>query len=313
MRSSISVLIHIYRPFKPGLSGLAVFCVFLLIVSAFRAGAQNSEAANDASAGRREHKRIEKSEAPGKRAEISILKGAGLYVGPGVDLEKPVPLVVHFHGAPWLIEQHIANHLPKAVLVTVQLGAGSSAYGRPFADGNLFSELIVEAERIAGAKRGWSTITLTAFSAGYGAVRSILRNSAHFERVNGVLLLDGIHAGYEPERMPSSVGGAVSRRDLDVYIEFAREAARGRKYFVITHSQIHPGSYASTTESTNELLRELGLQRKMSAEAGPMGMRQLTKAEKGRFRVFGYAGETAADHVDHIHAMPHWFGLLGVR
>jgi hypothetical protein len=288
--------------------GVLCGCLF-----AVQIGAQPGALPDPAGTWPRDHKRIERADSPGKRAALATLKGATLYVGPGVNLEKPAPLVVHFHGAPWIIEQHIANHLPHAALVTVQLGAGSSVYGRPFVEEKLFTELIADAERKAGARRGWSTITLTAFSAGYGAVRSIMRHRAQFERVNGVLLLDGIHAGYEPERTPVTTGNSVLLKDLDAFIDLAREAASGRKYFVITHSQIHPGTYASTTQCTNQLLRDLGLGKEMSVKGGPMGMQQLTRVEKRRFRVFGYAGETAADHIDQIHAMPHWFGLLGVR
>ena len=288
--------------------GTLVGCLFAVQIAA-----QPSATPNRTDTWPRDHRRIERTETPGKHAVLATLNGATLYVGPGVNLEKPTPLVVHFHGAPWIVEQHIANHRPKAALVTVQLGTGSRVYGKPFVDERMFTELIGEAERSAGVKRGWSTITLTAFSAGYGAVRSILRHKANFERVNGVLLLDGIHAGYESDRTPVSTGNSVLLKDLDAYIDLAREAAAGRKYFVITHSQIHPGSYASTTECTNQLLRGLGLRREMYVRRGPMGMQQLTRMKKGKFRVFGYAGETAADHVDHIHAMPYWLGLLSVR
>jgi hypothetical protein len=288
--------------------GALAGCLFAVQIAA-----QPSATPNLTDTWLRDHKRIERTETPGKHAVLATLNGATLYVGPGVNLEKPTPLVVHFHGAPWIVEQHIANHLPKAALVTVQLGTGSSVYGKPFVDERMFTELIRDAELSAGAKRGWSTITLTAFSAGYSAVRSILRHKAHFERVNGVLLLDGIHAGYEPEQTTLSAGGSVLLKDLDAYLELAREAAGGRKYFVITHSQIHPGSYASTTECTNQLLRDLGLRREMYVRRGPMGMQRLTRVKRGKFRVFGYAGETAADHVDHVHAMPYWLGLLSVR
>ena len=288
--------------------GALAGCLFAVQIAA-----QPSATPNRTDTWLRDHKRIERTETPGKHAVLATLNGATVVVGPGVALEKPVPLIIHFHGAPWIIEQHISDHFPKAALITVQLGAGSSAYGRPFIEEKMFTELIKEAELRAGVKRGWSTITLTAFSAGYGALRSILRHKAQFERVNGVLLLDGIHASYEPEQTTLSAGGSVLLKDLDAYLELAREAAAGRKYFVITHSQIHPGSYASTTECINQLLRDLGLRREMYVRRGPMGMQQLTRVKRGKFRVFGYAGETAADHVDHIHAMPYWLGLLSVR
>jgi hypothetical protein len=45
-----------------------------------------------------------------------------------------------------------------------------------------------------------------------------------------------------------------------------------------------------------------------------MGMQQLSSVDAGGFHLRGYAGNTAQDHVDFLHAMPAWFGLvLGTR
>ena len=148
----------------------------------------------------RPHKRIEKVEPIGKRVPLESLKGATAFVNGKLKAVRSVPLIVHFHGAPWLIESHVTEHRPSAVLITVQLGAGSSAYGTPFKDAGLFGRMISEAGRELGLKREWSSITLTGFSAGYGAVRAILRDPENYKLVDNVLLLDGIHAGYFPEQ-----------------------------------------------------------------------------------------------------------------
>lgn len=261
----------------------------------------------------RPHPRIEMVEAPGRRIRLSVLKGSQLFVGPKVRAEKPVPLIIHFHGAPWLVEYHIAKHLPRAALITVQLGAGSSVYGKPFEIPETFRSIIDEAAGELGLKRGWSSITLSGFSAGYGAVRAILRSDENFARVNNVLLLDGIHASYEPEGRRLADGGTVNQRDLDSFLSFAREAAAGRKSFVITHSEIFPGTYASTTESTDYLLAELGLKRRPKVLNGPLGMQQLSVVDAKGFHVRGYAGDTAPDHVDFLHAAPAWFRLLDIE
>lgn len=50
----------------------------------------------------RPHPRIEKVEVPGRRIELTALRGAVLFVGPKVKTDNPVPLIVHFHGVPWL-------------------------------------------------------------------------------------------------------------------------------------------------------------------------------------------------------------------
>jgi len=258
----------------------------------------------------RPHPRISQSEIAGRRVELKSLKGARLFVGPRVNPNRPAPLVIHFHGAPWLIEQHVASHLPRAALITVQLGVGSSAYRRPFEQAELFRALIEEASRELNPKRGWSSITLTAFSAGYGALREILRRPEYFAMVNNVLLLDGMHTSYVPEGKPLADGGALDSSGLDVFVKFAREAVAGRKGFVFTHSEIFPGTFASTTECGDYLLAKLNLQRRPELRQGSMGMQQVSAVNAGRFHLRGYAGNSAPDHVDHLHAMPAWFRLL---
>jgi hypothetical protein len=255
----------------------------------------------------RPHPRISQTETPGRRVELTSLKGATLFAGPKVNPKKSVPLIIHFHGVAWLVEHHIALRVPNAALITVNLGSGSSAYGRPFEQPELFQTLIDEASRSLGLKHGWSSITLTGFSAGYGAVRAILRQKKYIALVNNVLLLDGMHASYSPEGKLLADGGSINATDLDSFVEFSREAVTGRKTLVFTHSEIFPGTYASTTECAEYLLRVLGLRTRPELKSGPMGMQQLSVIDAGRFHVIGYAGNSAPDHVDHLQAMPAWF------
>jgi hypothetical protein len=260
----------------------------------------------------RPHPRIERTEVPGRRVELKSLKGAVVFAGPKVRTDRPGPLIVHFHGAPWLIEYHVARELPTAVLVTVQLGAGSSAYARPFTSPDLLPMLLKEAGETLDIERGWSSVTLSGFSAGYGAVRAILRQRENYSRIDNVLLLDGIHASYSPDLKILAEGGTIATADLDSFVKFAADAAAGRKSFVITHSEIFPGTFASTTECTDLLLTTLNLRRKADLRQGRMGMQQLSSARREGFRVFGYAGNTAPDHIDHLHAMPAWFRFLRI-
>lgn len=254
----------------------------------------------------RPHPRIEKVEVAGRRVELAALKGSVLFAGTKVDVKKAVPLIIHFHGAAWLLQHHVATHFPKAALITVNLGAGSRVYGEPFGRAEKFQELIDEAAKNLELKKGWSSITLVGFSAGYGSIRAILRHDEHFQRVNNVLLLDGIHASYVPEGKRLADGGAVRAEDIDAYVKFAREATAGNKKFFISHSEIFPGTYASTTECVDYLLATLGVKRKAKLRPGPIGMQQLSEANVKGFRVRGYAGNTAPDHIDHLHAMPYW-------
>lgn len=133
----------------------------------------------------------------------------------------------------------------------------------------MFQNLIHEAAKTLELKKGWSSITLVGFSAGYGAVRAILRHDANFRLVNNVLLLDGIHASYVPEGKLLADGGVIKADDLDSYVKFAREAVNGKKSFVISHSEIFPATYASTTECVDFLLNTLSLKRRPKLKNGP--------------------------------------------
>jgi hypothetical protein len=290
----------------------------------------------------RPHPRITQTETPGRRVDLKLLKGARLFIGPRVNPNDRVPLLIHFHGAPWLVEQHVARYLPRAALITVNLGAGSSAYRKPFEQPETFQNLLSEALETLGSKRGWASITLSGFSAGYGAVREILRRPEYFALVNNVLLLDGMHASYSPEGKLLADGGTIQASDIDVFVKFARAAVgggrasgrtggrgssprvskgvfnkgvfnkgeAGRKTFVVTHSEIFPGAYASTTECADYLLTQLALMRHPQLRPGPMGMQQLSAVDAGGFHLRGYAGNSAPDHIDFLHAMPAWFGLV---
>ncbi len=288
--------------------------VFLLIVMVFPSLAQQTtQNPSPKTETARPHPRITQVETPGRRIELSSLKEAVLFVSPKVKTQKAVPLVIHFHGVPWLVQYQIAQNLPQAALITVNLGVGSRAYGNPFGQAELFQSLLDEAGKILELKKGWSSITLIGFSAGYGAVRAILRQEKNFSQVKNVLLLDGIHASYSPEGKLLADGGTINPADLDSFAKFAREAADGKKSFVITHSEIFPGTYASTTECVNYLLNTLGVKRKPELRTELIGMQQLSVVNTRGFRIRGYAGNTAPDHVDHLQAMSAWFKLLRIK
>jgi hypothetical protein len=230
---------------------------------------------------------------------------------------EALDLVVHFHGAPWLPQQAIASLDDGTVAAVVNLGAGSGAYDRAFTEPSAFDSLLAGVSREVSAAIGTPgrirRLTLVGFSAGYGAVRAILREPRHFDAVEAVLLLDGLHTSYVPERTPVADGGALDPEGLAVFADFARAAVRGEKRFVVTHSEIFPGTFASTTESADWLLEALDLRRTPVLRWGPRGMQQLSEVEASRFELLGFAGNAAPDHVDHLHAMPEMLARLLAR
>jgi hypothetical protein len=251
----------------------------------------------------RPHPRLEKDKPAGRRLSLDL---GTLFLPEGLSLKGDVPLFVHFHGGTWLPEVAAARH-GRAAVLAVQLGAGSGVYGKAFADPGRFGRLLREAEDRAGVRFG--PVGLTAWSAGYGAVRAILRDPASYARVRFVLLLDGLHAGYA-DGEPRTGEPRLVPGDLEVFMRFARDAAAGRKQMIVTHIEVFPGTFASTTETADYLLRELGLRRRPVLRWGPLRTQQLSEAGKGSFRVAGYAGNSAPDHVDQLHALPEYLGWI---
>ena len=263
----------------------------------------------------RAHERLVQRELPGTRRSFAGPGGRAVevLVPPLASTRDSLDLVVHFHGAAWLPLQAVSA-LGDQLGAAVNLGAGSSAYRLPFTDPASFDSLLTgiarEASAVAGHPVRVGRVTLSGFSAGYGAVRAILTDPRHFARVGAVLLLDGIHASYVPENRPLADGGVIDSTNLVTFASFARAATRGEKRFVIAHSEIFPGSYASTTESTDWLLASLGLKRAPVLQWGPRGMQQLSEVRAGGLTVLGFAGPSAPDHIDQLHAMPELLARL---
>jgi len=114
----------------------------------------------------------------------------------------------------------------------------------------------------------------------------------------------GINAPFaDHNRKLLADSGALDTTGLAPFAEYARLAVAGSKRFVITHSEIFPGTFASTTECTDWLLATLGIRRVPVLEWGPMGMQLLSRTIKGRFEVLGFAGNSGPDHIDQFHGM----------
>jgi hypothetical protein len=235
-------------------------------------------------------------------------KAVELFVPNDTRMREAVDLVVHFHGAAWLPHQAVAALGSRIVVAVVNLGPGSGTYHRAFADPTVFDSLLASVSREVSAITGKRTrigrLTLVGFSAGHGAIRAILREPRHFAKVAAVLLLDGMHTSYVPEGTVVADGGALDTTNLVAFADFARAAIRGEKRLIVTHSEIFPGTFASTTETADWLLRAVALRRTPVLRWGPRGMQQLSETRAGRFELLGFAGNSAPDHVDHFHAMP---------
>lgn len=250
------------------------------------------------------------------RAFRSPIAGGLLAIPPAFESKDGAyDLVIHFHGNTDLVEESFFISKLDAVVVILNLGNGSGAYEDRFANPGALPEMIDRAQTTL-EKRGLAharlrRLALTAWSAGYGAVLKVLEQPALARRVDAVILLDGIHVGYQP-----GAHDLILER-LAPFERFAREAVRGEKLFSITHSNITPiGSYAGTHETTNALLRQVGVERSPGGDAPPMPVLHSiegviakkrilplvpeTVARQGGLVVRGYTGDQAEDHIAHI-------------
>jgi len=239
----------------------------------------------------RAYERQQQRTVPGERIATPL---GELVLPPRSKPGSKLPLVIHFHGEPWLAEQSVRRALPKAAVLAVQVGAGSRVYDEAMRDPATLPGILTALARPV------ERLYLSGFSAGYGAIRAILRQPENAARVDAVLLLDGIHSDYaapQDARQPAPA-------DLDDFLTFARAAQGEQKRLAILHSEIFPGTYASTTETTDWLLAQLGLRRKAVLRWGPLGMQIVSDTRSGLLRVLGFAGNSAPDHVDMLHALP---------
>jgi hypothetical protein len=275
----------------------------------------------------RAHERLPKAVI---NATFSIGKAEVLITPPAAAAGEG-DLLIHFHGSSWLAFQAgLSTHLP-LVVAAVNVGQGGGAYDQAFRDPRALDELLAGIR----ARIRIRHLYLSGFSAGYGAVRAILRYaepspgpSGHplpasrgeglsretplpqgegaaerRVRVDGVLLLDGLHTSYAVDRQVDPIA-------MQPFLEFARAASAGKKRFVFTHSEIFPGTFASTTETADYLIRELGLKRTPVVRWGPRGMQQLSEVRSGGLTILGFAGNSAPDHIDQFHSMPEFLQLL---
>lgn len=239
----------------------------------------------------RAHQRQQQRTVPGERIPTRF---GDLLLPPSARPAKPITLVIHFHGASWLAEQSVREARPKAAVLAVNLGSGSRVYAEPFRDPAALPSIL------QALGRPVSHLYLTAWSAGYGAVREILRQPQNAALVTGVALLDGMHSGYElPEEMRQPLPS-----DLDAFEQYALQAMAGHVRLLILHSEIFPSTFASTTETADWLLARLNLRRHPILHWGPLGMQILSDTRRGHLRILGFAGNSAPDHVDHLHALP---------
>jgi hypothetical protein len=244
------------------------------------------------------------------------LDGAELFIPVGMRYENgAVDVLVHFHGHPATVEREfLASGLP-GVLITVNRNGLSAVYAAAFDDPGQFGRILDSALAELGgidsssSPLRWRRVRVSSFSAGFGAVREILKDQQNFDRIDALCMADSIYAGY----VEGHGDRRVNPEHMVPWRQFARAAADGRKRFLLTHTDLVPGTYASTRETADDLIAAVGTKRHEVAgqQMGPIDVR--SRATVNGFEVYGCAGNDGEAHMQHLRHLAPWLRLLNDR
>ena len=211
-------------------------------------------------------------------------------------------VVIQFHGhSP--VRKTLVQVARGVVYVGIDKGLGSGPYSDAFANPDVFQALwrSIEAalKHQSGDERAHIRhLALSAWSAGYGAVNEILKYGD--DRIDAVILLDGLHAAWNPAARDHDAGVAsLSSLPLSPTFRFAKKAARGEKIFLFTHSDVNPESYPSTRQTADLLLHELGLTR-TATDPGEDRFGQWATVDHAGFHLWSFKGANELAHCSHI-------------
>lgn len=223
--------------------------------------------------------------------------------------QAQITLAFHFHTAvPYAIREH-RERGAQHPLIIFNSGSGSRAYKVPFENTTLFSQLqhqtLVECIQIGADEDAKITeIEISSFSAGYGAVREILKTPAYVRMIKTVILTDSMYAGYT-----NKTQGIPVQQHIQSFVDFAKLAFANEKTFLISYSKVFPETYASTEECAAAIVQQMG------GELEAMDSQQIVETDTGKkypmiarydhngLHVWGFAGDDANAHVAHVHSL----------
>jgi hypothetical protein len=234
------------------------------------------------------------------RGHFTLPKGFELDPAGGFDL------VMHLNGDEPVLRELVESG-QRFVLYTFTLPPTDS-YAAVFADRQVFPNLLDEIEqqmsKLAGKPAHHRHLALSAWSAGFAGVRTLLSQPVA-EGVDAVLLVDGLHAPRGDSR--------AFEAQLEPFANYAARAAASERLFLVSHSSIDPPDFASTTECAHYLIHRLGGQPQPVEREDPLGLELVEYFTRGDFHVRGYSGNAKADHCAQLGVLRGAFVALGKR
>jgi hypothetical protein len=139
----------------------------------------------------------------------------------------------------------------------------------------------------------WDKVAVSSFSAGYGAVREVLKSRAYRDEVDAIVAADSLYASTAPDGTPDD-------SQMIDYVAYAKLAVEGKKTFVFTHSLVPTDGYETTAECGDELLADLGLAAAPVNVAGLGTLKFYRQVKRGGFEFLGASGASGDDHMAHL-------------
>ncbi|MEQ1634422.1 MAG: hypothetical protein ABL997_18720 [Planctomycetota bacterium] len=239
--------------------------------------------------------------AVGHRA---ALPNAELFVKSGFEApaDGVVPLFVHFQGGTKVAAENFVRMDRGGVLIASTLSGRSSAFSEPYRDRSAFAALLAAGERELSAHCGrplrFGAIAITFFSAGYGAVRELLKDEEWRLRIDALVSADSIYAAVVADSVR-----APRLDDIEGFVRFAQSAARGEKTFVLAHGR-YQTDYAATFETAALLRAAVAAELQPAGTTTERGIQIANEAHQGGFHCYEFAEATAGIHVDLLYFVP---------
>lgn len=208
-------------------------------------------------------------------------------------------VLVHFHGDPQTVWNNSRYADLNTIVVTVNYSGLSSAYSGPFSNTSLFQTLMDEAltkvrlERDFSDSLEWDQLGVSSFSAGYGAVREILKVANYRSDIDALLAADSLYASTAGDGTP------LDSQMVD-YKSFALMARTGSKTFIFSHSQVPTYTYESTMETGDELMQYLRISAAPISTGGLGTLDFYRHAQRGNFQLWGALGSNGDAHLEHL-------------
>jgi hypothetical protein len=208
-------------------------------------------------------------------------------------------VLVHFHGDPQTVWNNAKYAKLNTIVVTVNYSGLSGAYTTPFSNASLFQTILDEAltkvRQQADIPNGlqWDQLGVSSFSAGYGAVREILKSAGYRNQIDALLAADSLYA-------TTAGDGTPLDSQMADYKTFAALAKNGQKTFHYSHSQVPTFTYETTGECGDELMQHLEISASAYSANGLGTLNFYRRAQSGNFQLWGALGSDGDSHLEHL-------------